>query len=160
LEEREMDAAAVQPSGDGDQELFPSSRLWLGMLGIIAVSGIAGVAASIAVGSGGGMCLLLIGVAVFGPAAALFYAARREVVLDAERLIVRPPKGAATLDLPWETIADARYELSPTGRYNQVRVTLTDGSEKLITEHQVRRLRQIATAIDRRRAAATTARRP
>jgi hypothetical protein len=155
-----MDAAAIQPTSDGEQQVFPASRLWLGTLAVVAVCAVAAIAIITASGSTGGLCIFFIGAAIFGPASVLFFAARREVVLGTESVIVRKPRGTPTLVLPWGQIADATYELSPSSRYNQVRVTLTDGKEKLITEHQVRKLREIGTAIDARLAATTTAPRP
>jgi len=148
-----METAVAQPGRGGEQQIFPASRLWLGTLGVVIVCAGLALALIIGTGSSGALCLLFIAAAIFGPASVLFYAARREVVLDDEGVLVRTPKGTTALELPWQEIADAKYELSPSGRYNQVRMTLTDGSEKLITEHQVRKLPLIGTAIDERRKA-------
>jgi hypothetical protein len=155
-----MEAAATQTVSEGEQQVFPASRLWLGTLGIVVACALASTAIIVASGGTGALCIFFIGAAIFGPASALFYAIRREVILGSENVTVRKPKGEATLVIPWEEIADATYELSPSRRYNQVRVTLTDGKEKLITEHQVRRLRQIGAAIKARIPATTTAPRP
>jgi hypothetical protein len=153
-EERDVEATATRPSESDDQLIFPPSRLWLGTLGIIVASVAGTIAIMVATGSAGAWCVLFLGVAVFGPAMALFYSVRREVVLNDEGVIVRPPNREPVFSLPWDTIADVFYEYGPSNRYYQVRIALTDGGEKIITEHQVRKLRQIATVVEQRRTGA------
>lgn len=148
-----METAVSQPGRGGEQQIFPASRLWLGTLGVVIFCVVVALALTVGTGNAGALCLPFFGITIFGPASVLFYVARREVVLNDEGVVVRSAKGTTTLEIPWAEIADAKYELSPTGRYNQVRLTLTDGSEKLITEHQVRKLPLIGAAIGERRKA-------
>ncbi|MFN8536959.1 MAG: hypothetical protein U0232_05730 [Thermomicrobiales bacterium] len=107
-----------QPGRGGEQQIFPASRLWLGTLGVVIVCAGLALALIIGTGSSGALCLLFIAAAIFGPASVLFYAARREVVLDDEGVLVRTPKGTTALELPWK-------RRSPTRSTNSARRAAT-----------------------------------